>query len=96
MGNIEQELDINFFWLIFASKYCGKEVSIINHCVDPGNSSAEEMIRKVYPLIKDAGFEITSQKILKILESNLQNSYLMLYTSLNIQKIFLTRENLFV
>lgn len=40
------------FLAYYSSKYCGKEVSIVNHCVDPGNSSAEEMIKNVYPLIK--------------------------------------------
>ena len=41
-----------FFLAYYAAKFCNKEVSIVNHCVDPGNSSAEEMIKKVYPLIK--------------------------------------------
>lgn len=41
------------FLAYYAAKYCKKEVSIINHCVDPGNLSAEEMIRNVYPLINE-------------------------------------------
>ena len=40
------------FLAYYSAKYCNKEVSIINHCVDPGNESAEEMIKNVYPLIK--------------------------------------------
>jgi polysaccharide pyruvyl transferase WcaK-like protein len=39
------------FLAYYAKKFCGKEVSVINHCVDPGNSTAEEMIKKIYPLI---------------------------------------------
>ena len=40
------------FLAYYSAKFCGKEVSIVNHCVDPGNSSAEEMIKNVYPLLK--------------------------------------------
>ena len=37
---------------LLLSKVLWKEVSIVNHCVDPGNLSAEEMIKNVYPLLK--------------------------------------------
>lgn len=39
------------FLAYYAIKFCNKEVSIVNHCVDPGNSSAEEMIKNIYPLL---------------------------------------------
>ena len=50
-GKYRARARYQLFLAYYASKHCGKEVSIINHCVDPGNSSAEEMIKNVYPLI---------------------------------------------
>lgn len=40
------------FLAYYSAKYCNKEVSIVNHVIDPGNSSAEEMVKNVYPLVK--------------------------------------------
>ena len=40
------------FLAYYSAKYCNKEVSLVNHVVDPGNLSAEEMIKNVYPLVE--------------------------------------------
>ena len=79
-----QELDICSL-AYYSAKFCGKEVSIVNHCVDPGNSSAEEMIKNVYPLLKRCWVRDNLSKVnLEKLELNLQNSFQMRYINLKI------------
>ncbi len=51
-GKYRARTRYKLFLAYYSSKFCGKEVSIINHCVDPGNTSAEEMIKNIYPLVK--------------------------------------------
>lgn len=41
------------FLAYYAAKYLGKKVSIVNHCVDPGDKTIFHMVDKVYPLLEN-------------------------------------------
>lgn len=41
------------FLAYYAAKHLGKSVSLVNHCVDPGDDVVFEMIDRVYPLLEN-------------------------------------------